>query len=251
MSPRARQILIILAGATLLALLASGVQGLAPFGHYPGPYGDVVTAAAPSERHILNVITSVMFDYRGFDTLGEEFILFASVTGVVLLLRDEKWQHARRDHGGARTPHVGRPERGEAIGWFGTAAVALVWAFGCYVVVTGHLTVGGGFQGGVILSAGWVLVYVCHGGEALERVGSSTVLEWFEAVGACGYVIVGLVGLLAGRPFLTNTLPLGHTGQLVSSGTPFVLDLTVATEVAAGFVLLLGEFARPFRPASS
>ena len=89
MRPRRRKLLFLIAGAGVLGYLVWGMLGLSPFGRYPGPYGDLVNAMAFNERHVLNVVTSVIFDYRGFDTLGEEFILFACVTGVTLLLRHE------------------------------------------------------------------------------------------------------------------------------------------------------------------
>ncbi len=78
---------LVLAAATgLFGLLAWGLNALPPIGHYAGPYGDVILAAAKEERHVLNTVAAVNFDYRGFDTLGEEFIFFASVIGVSLLL---------------------------------------------------------------------------------------------------------------------------------------------------------------------
>ena len=57
------------------------------FGAHPLPYGDAINAAAPRERHVQNAVSAVNFDYRGLDTLGEEFMLLAAVTGAVLLLR--------------------------------------------------------------------------------------------------------------------------------------------------------------------
>jgi multicomponent Na+:H+ antiporter subunit B len=66
---------------------AAGLWGLPAFGHYPGPYGDILNAVGTSERHGTNIVTLVNFDYRGFDTLGEEYMLFAAVIGAVLLLR--------------------------------------------------------------------------------------------------------------------------------------------------------------------
>ncbi len=53
---------------------------------------------------------------------------------------------------------------------------------------------------------------------------------------------MGLLGLIAGRPFLTNVLPLGSPGQINSSGTILLLNLTVGLEVASGYVLVLAAF---------
>src|SRR5436305_1745217 len=81
------------AGATvgpfffLAALLAWGFSGLPAFGRFHGFYGQLLNAIALPQRHTTNTVTAVVFDYRGLDTMGEEFILFTAVAGVVMLLR--------------------------------------------------------------------------------------------------------------------------------------------------------------------
>ena len=59
-----------------------GLSGLPPFGHYHGRYGHLINGIALPQRHATNAVTAVVFDYRGFDTLGEEFILFTAVLGA-------------------------------------------------------------------------------------------------------------------------------------------------------------------------
>jgi multicomponent Na+:H+ antiporter subunit B len=103
MSGRARLVVFAVAAVGFAPLLLWGVLELPPFGHYQGPYGDVLNRVAVPERHVTDVVAAVNFDYRGIDTIGEEFILFAAVAGVVALLRTE------RDRGGL--PGAGRPER--------------------------------------------------------------------------------------------------------------------------------------------
>src|SRR5204862_5349824 len=81
MSRRFRLGLFAISAAGLTGLLLWGVAGLPDFGHYRGPYGYVLNAVAPNERHVSNVVAATVFDYRGFDTLGEEFILFSAAMG--------------------------------------------------------------------------------------------------------------------------------------------------------------------------
>src|ERR671937_2475515 len=85
------------AGAGLAALLFWSLAGLPDLGHYHWPYGKVLNAVVVDERHTTNVVGAVVFDYRGIDTLGEEFILFSAVLGVALLLRRER---GAKDEGG-------------------------------------------------------------------------------------------------------------------------------------------------------
>ena len=87
MSRRIRIAVFVPALGVLFALLLWGFVGMPDFGHYRGPYGFVLDRVATPERHVTNVVNATTYDYRGFDTMGEEFILFAAVIGVVLLLR--------------------------------------------------------------------------------------------------------------------------------------------------------------------
>jgi multisubunit Na+/H+ antiporter MnhB subunit len=76
----------------VIVFLVSGMLRLIhPFG-YPdaSDMDDYIIQNAQEETGSNNVVTSVVFDYRGFDTLGEATILFTAVTGVLLLLRTEK-----------------------------------------------------------------------------------------------------------------------------------------------------------------
>jgi multisubunit Na+/H+ antiporter MnhB subunit len=72
----------------LLGFLVWGVLLIHPFG-YPSPtyMDDYIIENAQQETGNNNVVASVVFDYRGFDTLGEATILFTAATGVLLLLR--------------------------------------------------------------------------------------------------------------------------------------------------------------------
>ncbi len=249
MSPRVRTTVFLVAGAAMLALFVWGLLGLAPFGHYPGPYGDILNAVAVKERHVLNVVTSVIFDYRGFDTLGEEFISFACVTGVSLLLRHEG--QAPEDECAPR-PSLHPPKNGivvaevsDATRVLTVAFIGSVLVFGVYIVLTGHLSVGGGFQGGVILSSAWLLLFLAYGTERLHLFANKYVVEWCESLGAGTYALVGLAALVVGKSFLTNILPLGEPGQLLSAGTIFLINCGVGVEVTSGFILLLIEFVKP------
>ena len=61
-------------------------------------------------------------------------------------------------------------------------------------------------------------------------------------MGASGYVVIGLLGLLAGDAFLSNVIGLGGTGNLLSGGTIWALNIVVGAEVAGGFAILASEF---------
>ena len=77
----------------LAAVMAAGMRRLEPIGSYHGAYGEVLNAVAVGERNSTDVVSAVNFDYRGLDTLGEEYILFTSVLAVAAILRKQKDEH--------------------------------------------------------------------------------------------------------------------------------------------------------------
>src|SRR5205807_8308622 len=83
-SRRTRLAMFAVAGPGLGVVLLIGLHGLPAFGHYHGIYGLLVDKIEPKLRHATDIVTALNFDIRAFDTLGEEFILFASVAGVAV-----------------------------------------------------------------------------------------------------------------------------------------------------------------------
>lgn len=245
MSAPARLALFFVAVAGFGALLLWGLGGLPAFGHYLGPYGYLLNALAPRQRQISNVVTAVNYDYRGLDTLGEEFILFAAVAGVALLLRerhdeeDLPEEHYREDAPGRPVP----PQT-EAVRAACAVFLGLTVMFALYVILHGHLTPGGGFQGGSILASAWALIYLAGGYRLYRRAGPQAVVEIFDAGGAGAYALIGLAALASGGVFLQNWLPYGQFGSLLSAGTIDVINCAVGIEVTAAFILVFAEFLK-------
>jgi multicomponent Na+:H+ antiporter subunit B len=236
----ARRKLFLIGAVGFAVLLLWGISGLPEFGRYDHPYGLLLNRVAVTQTHATNVVAAVTFDYRGFDTFGEEFILFGAVLGTALLLRAQREEEEEPPEDQAqdrRAPHDSDAVRELCLG-----LVAPAFLYGLYIAAHGHLSPGGGFQGGVVLATAPVFMYL--GGEynGLRTVSPESLVEFGEGSGAGGYGIVGLLGLWLGSSFLENVLPPGVPGDLPSSGTILALNLTVALAVAAGFVLLLTEF---------
>jgi len=239
-TPTLRRRVFLAAAAVAGGLLLWGLTGLPDYGVYPGPYGDVLNAVAVDERKATNVVAAVTFDYRGVDTMGEEYILFAAVVGVAIVLRAQRGETEQPPDEDAADRRA--PGTSNAVRVLGLALLGPVVLFGIYVVAHGHLSPGGGFQGGVVLATGALLVYLSGEYVTLRRVRPVALIDLAEGSGAAGYVAVGLLGLAAGATFLENVLPLGQPGALLSSGMIPLINLAVGLEVAGGFVLLLSEF---------
>ncbi len=244
MSMRTRKVLFLAAVVVFGFLLIWGLSGLPAFGDYRGPYGFVLGDVAVEERVATNVVVSTTFDYRGFDTMGEEYILFAAVLGLVILLRDLRSERIEEEEEEEEESpvHRRRREASDALRVLGLVLVGPLVMFGIYIVVHGALTPGGGFQGGVILAAALILVSLAGRYPAMRRVRPIPLVEVADGAGAAGYVLIGLGGLIAGVEFLYNFLPLGETGTLLSAGMIPLLSISVGLEVAGAFVLLISEF---------
>jgi multicomponent Na+:H+ antiporter subunit B len=238
-SRRARIVLFALAGPGFTAVLVIGLLGLPAFGNYHGVYGLVVIGTELAERHATDLVTALNFDLRAFDTLGEEFILFASVTGVVLLLRQLRGES---ESSSAEAGKHGFAGASEALRVLSIALIALLVAFGGYVIVHGTLTPGGGFQGGVVLGAGPVAALLAGRYLAVKAITPDPVLEAVDAIGAAGYALFGLGGLVFAGVYLKNFLPLGIPGHLLSGGFMPLNSIAVGIEVAGGFLLIWTEF---------
>jgi multicomponent Na+:H+ antiporter subunit B len=232
-SSRARTALFLVGAAGLSALLAWGVAGLPDFGHYVGPYGDILVEVAKPQRNIPNVVTGIVFDYRGFDTMAEELILLGAVVGTSMLLRTTR----EHDVSGIVDPVASDGLRVAAL-----LAVPAALVLGLYVIAHGHLTPGGGFQGGVVVSAAFALLFLGVEYRAFHVLGSATPWELVEGVGAAGFVGLGFLALALGLAFLENFLPLGTWGRLTSTGSIPLVNWSASFAVGAGFVLLYGEF---------
>jgi multicomponent Na+:H+ antiporter subunit B len=240
MSPAVRRNVFLVFGGGLFVLLLWSFSGLPDFGHYLGPYGDILNASSIPERQTTAVVSAINFDYRGFDTLGEEFILFAAVVGVASLLRNLRGERDRRPDDDARGRRVRDPS--VAVSVLGLGLVGPTVLVGLYVVIHGHQTPGGGFQGGVILATALLLVYLSDTYVTLRRVGPMALIEFAEALGAGSLGLLGLAGLIWGASYMENVLPLGTAGDLLSAGTIPLSSVAVGLAVTGGFAFMLSEF---------
>jgi multicomponent Na+:H+ antiporter subunit B len=151
----------------------------------------------------------------------------------------------RREHEESPEDHSAERKLVDTSDAVRVASLVLIAPFvllGLYVVVHGTLTPGGGFQGGAVLVAAPIMIYLAGRYLEFRRVSPITALDFGEGVGAGGFVIIGLVGIIVGSAFLLNFLPIGEAGNVFSGGTLPLINLSVGLEVAAGVVLVVYEF---------
>jgi multicomponent Na+:H+ antiporter subunit B len=119
-----------------------------------------------------------------------------------------------------------------------------MFLFGIYIIVHGHLTPGGGFQGGVILAASVIMLLLAYGIERAQSKINVLQSELAESLGGLILVGLGLLGVVLGLAFLRNVLPLGELGHIFSAGNLPVLNLGVSIKVAAGLLMIFYAMLR-------
>jgi len=239
MSRRARGALFGAATVVLAVVLVSAVAELPRPSAPPPRSAKLSTSVSLHERHGTDTVAGVTFDLRGFDTLGEELILFVAAIGSAVLLR------AQRDpellERAAHAADERRPRTASALRALGALLVAPMLVLGGYIVTHGHLTPGGGFQGGVMLAGTLLLVYAAGQMAALERMHPQALVELADALGAAAFALVAVGGLVFASAALANFLALGVAGHFLSGGTIFVLEVSVGVEVTGAIALVLNE----------
>lgn len=117
--------------------------------------------------------------------------------------------------------------------------VPFILVFAAHVTMGGHLSPGGGFSGGTVAAAGVILAMLAWGPEAIGVIRGRTVLRRLESLSGMSYVLFGLVGMFAGKAFLTNLSggwPAGRVGALVSSGMIWALGMAIGIKVATTLI---------------
>ncbi|MGP4045799.1 MnhB domain-containing protein [Streptomyces sp. 2A115] len=233
MSRRVRLWILGVGGGGLAALLVAACLRMPDFGGDRHPYGDRAVRTSLAQR-TANTVSSVNFDQRAFDTMGEMAILFAAVLGTVVLLRQTRDEHRAQPAPAHVAPQVRR---------YALLTLPVALLTGLYVIAHGQLSAGGGFQGGVVAATALHLLYLGADYGALERIRPVGLYEVGDALGVSAYLVLGLAGVLAGTAFLANTLlPHGTFNTLSSGGAVPLLNAAIGMEVACAAVVLLARF---------
>ena len=220
--------LALLSAAVLLAPLVTAAPEGGPLPEVAAQYVE----GAPSDLGGANLVTSVVVTYRGLDTLGEVAVLFAATAGVGLLL-------------GAASGLEGldgtRRGASEILETGGGVLFPLILLLGAYIFLHGHLTPGGGFQGGVVIATGFLLLLLS------DRTGefSHAAMTVVESLSGLSYVALGLVGLVRAAGFLDpRFLPAGEFGRLASAGAIPVIYSLIGLKVGAELTGILDAMRR-------
>ncbi|MHC4457305.1 MAG: MnhB domain-containing protein [Planctomycetota bacterium] len=130
----------------------------------------------------------------------------------------------------------------------------LIFLFGIYIILFGHLTPGGGFAGGVILASSYVLLMLAFGREYAEKNLSLPLVSKLDCLGAFLFALIAVLGLVLGGSFFINFLyqkylP-GEAMKLISAGTIPLSNIAIGLKVSASLFLVILVLSI-FRPGVS
>ncbi|UCB55745.1 MAG: Na(+)/H(+) antiporter subunit B [Thiotrichales bacterium] len=210
---------------------------LSRLGHYYAENG-------PQELGAPNLVTAVVVTYRGLDTLGEVTVLFISAAGVGLLLRrtrrkqdDEDLEQGDRAE---ETAGVHKPAS-EIVETATELLLPMVILFGIYVFLNGHLSPGGGFQGGAIIASGTMFLLLALPESHISRL----MIAVIESLSGFSYVVVGVLGVLLAGGFLDNRIiDPGTYGALFSAGAIPLIYVFVGLKVGFELSAVLDRFRK-------
>jgi len=187
----------------------------------------------PIELGAPNIVTAILITYRGFDTLGEVAVLFMVAASVGALLKEA--------NGDAATANGDAPRReaGEIVRTGKQVLLPIILTFGAYVIVNGHLSAGGGFQGGAIVASGVMLMMLSRPGATLNVAA----LSILESTAGVIYVCIGIMGLVFAGGFLdARFLPRGQFGAFFSAGAIPLISALLGVKVGAELSVVIDHF---------
>jgi multicomponent Na+:H+ antiporter subunit B len=196
------------------------------------PLAESYVRLVPQELGAPNVITGILLTFRAFDTLGEVAVLFMVAAGVGLVLSGK----TAADASGAQES---KTPASEIVRTATQILVPLIAIFAAYIIMNGHISAGGGFQGGAVIASAVLLLLLANPSQDLN----AAFLSITESLAGVLFVLVGIAGLVAAGGFLDNrVLPLGQFGAFFSAGAIPVLSVLLGVKVGCELSVILDRF---------
>ncbi|MEA1963586.1 MAG: MnhB domain-containing protein [Candidatus Aerophobetes bacterium] len=134
-----------------------------------------------------------------------------------------------------------KEDKSEIVSITSRKLVPYILLFGLYLISYGHFSPGGGFQGGVVLGAGIILLCLSRGISSTEINFPPRKITFLEISMITAFILLGIAGLIMGGSFLSNILP-GKAEEVPTPGFIFLLDLVIGLKAGAGIILIFYSF---------
>lgn len=229
------KILAICLCAFIAINLLIAVSYLPKTGVFDKPVNNEVTQryieSGLQETGAVNIVTGMILDYRAFDTFGESNVLNIATVTVLILLRRNKKKLPNELEDPVNDRKL-EPKNDQILQKAATFLVPIIFLFGVYVILNGHLSPGGGFSGGAIIGAGLILYVNAFGFEKTERFFTEKTYKIISLCALLFYCLAKSYSFFTGANGLESHIPLGKAGAILSSGLIFPLNICVGMVVA-------------------
>ena len=235
----------------MFVLLATAMLGMPEIGDKNNPDNNEVARRyienGLDETGAVNIVSGMILDYRAFDTFGESCVLFVATICVTIMLRidgrggagdDEETEKSKKAFGIRESAFAKldnrnyEPENDTILRKSALIVFPIIMVFGVYVILNGHISPGGGFSGGAILGAGFVLFLSAFGFNRTERFMNANTVRIITLVALLVYCLSKCYSFFTGANHLESGIPLGTPGAILSSGLILVLNICVGMVVA-------------------
>ena len=219
----------------IIAVLLWTVSYLPVTGNPSNPNNNEVSAryieSGLQETGAVNVVTGMILDYRAFDTFGESCVLFIASCCVLILLRIDLGSSSgqlKRRLADADDRYY-EPKNDVILQQVAFILVPLIFIFGIYIVLNGHLSPGGGFSGGAVLGSGLILYLNAFGFKKTEEIFTE---KRYRRITLAFYCLAKSYSFFTGANHIPSGIPLGTPGAIISSGLILPLNICVGMVVA-------------------
>lgn len=238
----------LLCATALILILLVQVSYLPPVGNSHNPGSNEVAAKyiedGLQDTGAVNIVTGMILDYRAFDTFGESNVLFIATCTVLILLRNDKKKGKDSAEEEEKRDSYYEPKNDVILQTITGVLVPIIFIFGIYVILNGHLSPGGGFSGGAIIGAGLILYLNAFGFKKTERFFTEKTYKWVSFSALTFYCLAKSYSFYTGAHHLESGIPLGKAGAIISSGLILPLNICVGMVVACTMYAFFALFRK-------
>ena len=217
----------VLVGVSLMLALTYTVLCLPTYNAPSAPTNNEVSQRyveqGMEETGAVNTVAGMILDYRAFDTFGESTVLFtatAAVLFITLSKHTKEWTERGPFADSSKDP---------ILQVVGKILLPMIFVYGIYVVLNGHLSPGGGFSGGAVLGGGLILASSMFGQKKMVRVLSANVTTGLSVACLLAYAAMKGYSFFTGANDVGWEIPKGTPGDILSSG--FILPLNICVGI--------------------
>jgi len=180
-----------------------------------------------------NMVSSIVLDFRLFDTFFEVLVFTIAIIGVSFYM--EKLPKYKGEDSTLKSP---------VIKIMTPILFQIIVLISLYIALTGHLGPGGGFAAGVIMGTGLIGVSFVKPMDEIENIFKKSKIERYKILSPLLIIIYGVLGIVWGDTFFSNFPFTGKLGELLSGGSAILLNFIIGFEVFAGTWTILYKFIK-------